>query len=91
MFVVLIAGGNRIFLCFIVPFYSRYVVNMHMKHVSFSERQLMVISDFEHHLMVLIVLPKLAKYNGVCVIGRSVNEYDIEIKTDCGSPALTAP
>ena len=51
----------------------------------------MVISDFEHHLMVLIVLPKLAKYNGVCVIGRSVNEYDIEIKTDCGSPALTAP
>ena len=24
--------------------------------------------------------PKLAKYNGVCVIGRSVNEYEIEIK-----------
>ena len=55
-------------------------MNMHMKHVSFSERRLMVISDFEHHLMVLIVLPKLAKYNGVCVIGRSVNEYEIEIK-----------
>ena len=53
---------------------------MHMKHVSFTERRLVVISDFEHHLVVLIVLPKLAKYNGVCVIGRSVNEYEIEIK-----------
>ena len=24
--------------------------------------------------------PRLARYNGVCVIGRSVNEYDIETK-----------